>query len=43
MLKEKHGIWLYEENYHEEEIIKIQDGEPIEEIVKVSIKNQLKN
>ena len=36
MLKEKLGICLYEENYYEEEIIKIQDEEPIEEIVKVS-------
>ena len=29
MLKEKIGIWLYEENYYEERIIKIQDEEPI--------------
>ena len=36
MLKEKLGICLYEENYYEEEIIKIQDEEPIEVIGKVS-------
>ena len=42
MLKEKLGICLYEENYYEEEIIKIQDDieetdkEPIEVIGKVS-------
>ena len=36
MLKEKLGICAYEENYYEEEIIKIQDEEPIEEIGKVS-------
>ena len=41
MLKEKLGICLYEENYYEEEIIKIQDDieetdkEPIEVIVKI--------
>ena len=33
MLKEKLGICSYEVNYYEEEIIKIQDEEPIEEIV----------
>ena len=38
MLKEKHDICLYEENYYEEGIIKIQDEEPIKEIVKVSTK-----
>ena len=38
MFKEKLGICLYEENYYEEEIIKIQDEEPIEEISKVSNK-----
>ena len=38
MFKEQLGIRLYEENYYEEEIIKIQDGEPIEEISKVSNK-----
>ena len=32
MFKEKLDIFLYEENYYEEEIIKIQDEEPIEEI-----------
>ena len=42
MLKEKLGICLYEENYYEEEIIKIQDEEPIEEIVKVSNKKSTK-
>ena len=42
MLKEKLGICLYEENYYEEEIIKIQDDieetdkEPIEVTDKVS-------
>ena len=36
MFKEKLGICLYEENYYDEEIIKIQDEEPIEEIFKVS-------
>ena len=42
MLKEKLGICLYEENYYEEEIMKIQDDikesdkEPIEVIDKVS-------
>ena len=35
MFKEKLGICLYEENYYEEEIIQIQDEEPIEEISKV--------
>ena len=53
MFKEKLGICPYEENYYEEEIIKIQDDieetdkEPIEVIGKVSneksTKNQLKN
>ena len=38
MLKEKLDICLYEENYYEEGIIKIQDEEPIKEIVKVSTK-----
>ena len=42
MLKEKLGICLYEENYYEEEIIKIQDEEPIEEISKVSNKKSTK-
>ena len=38
MFKEKLGICLYEENYYEEEIIKIQDEEPIEELSKESTK-----
>ena len=42
MLKEKLGICLYEENYYEERIIKIQDEEPIEEISKVSTKKSTK-
>ena len=42
MLKEKLGICLHEENYYEEEIMKIQDEEPIEEIVKVSNKKLTK-
>ena len=42
MFKEKLGICLYEENYYEEEIIKIQDEEPIEEIVKVSNRESTK-
>ena len=42
MLKEKLGICSYEENYYEEEIIKIQDEEPIEEISKVSTKKSTK-
>ena len=36
MFKEKIGICLYEEKYNEEEIIQIQDEEPIEVIDKVS-------
>ena len=36
MLKKKLGICLYEENYYEEEIIKIQDEESIEVIGEVS-------
>ena len=43
MLKEKLGICLYEENYYEEEIIQIQDEEPIKEMLKYQLKNQLKN
>ena len=43
MLKEKRGICLYEENYYEEEIIQIQDEEPIKEMLKYQLKNQLKN
>ena len=42
MLKEKLGICLYDENYHKEEIIKIQDEEPIDEISKVSNKKSAK-
>ena len=42
MFKEKRGICLYEENYYEEEIIKIQDEEPVEEIVRVSNKKSTK-
>ena len=38
MLKEKLGICSYEENFYKEEIIKIQDEEPIEKISKVSTK-----
>ena len=39
MFKEKLSICPYEENYYENEITKIQDEEPIEEIVKVLNKN----
>ena len=42
MFKEKLGICLYEENYYEEEIMKIQNEEPIEEISKVSTKKSTK-
>ena len=42
MFKDKLGIYLYEENYYEEEIIKIQNEEPIEEISKVSTKKSTK-
>ena len=42
MFKEKVGICLDEENYYEEEIIKIQDKETIEEISKVSNKKSTK-
>ena len=42
MLKEKLGICLYEENYYEEVIIKMQDKEPIKEIIKVSTKKSTK-
>ena len=38
MFKEKLGICLYEENYYEEEITKIQDEKPVEEISKKSTK-----
>ena len=43
MLKGKLGICLYEENYYEEGIIKIQDEEPIKEISEVSTKKSTKN
>ena len=39
MFQEKLSICPYEENYYENEITKIQDEEPIEEIVKVLNKN----
>ena len=42
MFKEKFGICPYKENYYEEEIIKIQDEEPVEEIFKVSNKKSTK-
>ena len=42
MFKGKLGICLYEENYYDERIIKIQDEEPIKEIVKVSTKKSTK-
>ena len=42
MFKEKLGICPYEENYYKEEIIQIQDEEPIEEISKVSNKKLTK-
>ena len=42
MFKEKLGICLYEENYYEEGIIKIQDEDPIKEISKVSTKKSTK-
>ena len=42
MFKEKLGIYLYEKNYYEEEIIKIKDEEPIKEIGKVSIEKSTK-
>ena len=42
MLKVKLGICLYEENYYEEKIIKLQDEKPIEIISKVSTKNSNK-
>ena len=42
MFKGKLGICPYEKNYYEDEIIKIQDEEPIEEIVKVSNKKSTK-
>ena len=42
MFKEKLGICLYEENYYEEEIIKIQDEESFKIIGKVSNKKSTK-
>ena len=42
MFKEKLGICIYEENYYEEEIIKIQDEKPIEEISKALNKKSTK-
>ena len=42
MLKEKLGICLYEENYYTEEIIPIQDENPIEKTKKVSNKQSTK-
>ena len=42
MLKEKLGICLYEENYYSEEIIPIQDENPIEKTKKVSNKQSTK-
>ena len=42
MLNENLGIFLYEENYYKEEIIQIQDEEPIEQISKVSNKKSTK-
>ena len=42
MLKENLRICPYGKNYYEEEIIKIQDEEPIEEISKVSNKKSTK-
>ena len=42
MFKEKRGICLYEENYYQEGITKIQDKEPTEVIVKVSTKKLTK-
>ena len=42
MFKEKLGICRFEENYYEEEIIKIQDEKPIEIISKVPTKKSTK-
>ena len=42
MFKEKLGICLYEENYCQEEIVKIQDEKPIKEISKISTKKSTK-
>ena len=43
MFKENLGIFLYEENCYEEEIIQIQDEEPMKKYLKYQMKNQLKN
>ena len=43
MFTEKLGRFLYEENYYQEEIIKMQDGQPIKEISKVSNKKSTKD
>ena len=43
MFTEKLGIRLYEENYYEEKIKKIQDEEPIKEISEVSNKKSTKD
>ena len=42
ILKEKLGICFYEENYYKEEIIEIQDEEPLQKIIKVSNKKSTK-
>ena len=42
IFKERLGICLYKENYYEKEILKIQDEESIEKIVKVSNKKSTK-
>ena len=42
MLKEKLGICLYEEDYYEKKIIKIQDEKPFEVISKVSTEKSTK-
>ena len=42
MFKEKLRICIYEENYYDEKIIKIQDEKPIEVIGKVSNKKSIK-
>ena len=42
MFKEKLGICLYEENYYQEEIIKIQDEKPFKEISKIQTKKSTK-
>ena len=42
LINEKLGICIYEENYYEEEIMKKQDEESIEDIVEVSNKKSTK-